>query len=140
MNVQKIIIGGIIGGIVLFFLGWLVYGMLLMDFMAKNSRSNPEAFRSETEMVWWAMIGGNLVMGMFYSYVIHRIGTKTMSAGAITGATVAFLMSLGYNLMLYAQLDLWGKTAMAADVAASVVMGAIVGAVIGWWNGRGSAN
>lgn len=137
MNVQKLIIGGIIGGIVFFLLGWLIYGILLMDFMTQHSRSNPEAFRSETEMVWWAMIGGNLMLGMLYSYVIHRIGSKGWSAGAMTGGTVGFLMSLAYDLMMYAQLDLFGKTALAADVAAAVVIGAITGAVLGWWNGRG---
>lgn len=138
MNVQKVIIGGIIGGIVLFLLGWIIYGMLLMDFMMQHSRTKTGVFRSETEMVWWALIGGNLIMGLFYSYVLNRAGEKTLAGGAITGGTVALLMTLAYDLMLYAQLDLWGKTAMAADFAASVVIGAIVGAVIGWWNGRGS--
>ena len=33
MNYKKIIIGGIAGGIAYFFLGWLVYGILLANFM-----------------------------------------------------------------------------------------------------------
>jgi hypothetical protein len=32
MNVKNFIIGGIVGGIVNFLLGWIIYGMLLKDF------------------------------------------------------------------------------------------------------------
>jgi hypothetical protein len=33
MNTNKFLIGGIIGGIAYFLIGWLVWGMLLMNFM-----------------------------------------------------------------------------------------------------------
>ena len=33
MNVKNFIIGGIVGGIVDFLLGWIVYGMILHDMM-----------------------------------------------------------------------------------------------------------
>ncbi len=39
MNTQKFLVSGIVGGIVSFFAGYLIYGLLLMDFFAKNGGS-----------------------------------------------------------------------------------------------------
>ena len=58
MKITKIVIGGIVGGISFFFLGWLIYGVLLMDFMSEFS--NTTFNRPEEEMVWWAMILSNM--------------------------------------------------------------------------------
>jgi hypothetical protein len=58
MDTKKLFMGTIVGGIACFFLGWVVYGMLLMETMA--AYSNPSIMRAGTDMVWWAMILGNL--------------------------------------------------------------------------------
>ena len=44
MDTKKFVLAGLIGGVAYFFLGWLVYGILLMDLMAI-----PEEFRSIIE-------------------------------------------------------------------------------------------
>ena len=36
MNLKKLLLGGIAGGIVFFLLGWLIYGKLLMGFMTAH--------------------------------------------------------------------------------------------------------
>jgi len=36
MNTRKFLIAGISGGIVYFLLGWLIYGMLLNDYMRSS--------------------------------------------------------------------------------------------------------
>ncbi|MBN2892920.1 MAG: hypothetical protein JXL97_13720, partial [Bacteroidales bacterium] len=65
---MKILRGTIFGGIAFFLLGWLVYGMLLMDFMAANS--NNCAARLDDEMIWWAMIVSNLILALFITLVL----------------------------------------------------------------------
>ena len=137
MNTNKFLIGGIIGGVANFLLGWLIYGMLLMSFMQTHSNNSSGAFRAETDMVWWAMVAGNLALGFLFSYILNKSNVSSAVSGATTGAIVGLLMSIGIDLMMYAQLNLWDTTAMAVDIAASTVISAIVGGVIGAYLGMG---
>lgn len=137
MNTNKFLIGGIIGGVTYFFLGWLIYGMLLMSFMQSHSSNSSGAFRAEADMVWWAMIAGNLAFGFFLSYILNKANVHSAAGGATTGAIVGLLLGIAIDLMMYAQLNLRDTTAMAADIAATTIMSAIVGAVIGWYLGMG---
>lgn len=137
MNTSKFIVGGIIGGVLYFLLGWLIYGILLMDFMTQHATSAAAGvMRPETEWPWWAMILGNMGLGFLTSYVITKANVTGAGAGATTGAVVMFLVSLSYDFIIYAQMNLYDITSAAVDIVSSAVIGAIVGAVVGWWNGR----
>jgi hypothetical protein len=138
MNTNKFLLGGIIGGIASFLLGWLVWGTLLMNFMKENSNQTSGVFRSADEMVWWALIAGNLAMGFLLSFVLNKAKINTAGGGAFTGAAVGLFTAIGVDCMMYAQVYLFNAKAMAVDVAASVIVSAIVGATIGWFNGRGA--
>jgi len=138
MSSKKFLIGGLAGGVVFFLLGWLLYGMLLMDFMMQHSNTASGVFRSETEMIWWAMVVGNLGLGFLLSYVLNKANVTGAMAGATTGAVVMLLLSVSMNCIMYAQLNLWDTTSIVVDILVSAVIGAIVGAVIGWLNGRNS--
>lgn len=137
MNTGKFVVGGLIGGILFFLLGWLIYGMLLMDFMNQHmSAAAAGVMRPEAEWPWWAMITGNFGLGFLLSFVINKSNVTSVSNGAVTGAVVMFLMSFSVNFMMYAQMNLSDLTSIVVDMVASAVIGAVVGSVLGWWNGR----
>jgi hypothetical protein len=137
MNTSKFVVGGLIGGVLFFLLGWLIYGMLLMDFMMQHmSSASSSVMRPEAEWPWWAMILGNMGLGFLLSYVLSKGNVSGTSAGATTGAVVMLLFSLSLNFIMYAQYNLSDITGVAVDIVSSAVIGAIVGAVLGWWNGR----
>ena len=130
MNSQKFIIGGIAGGIVFFILGWVIYGMLLKDFM--NGNIAPGTMRADSDMIWWALVVGNLAMGFLLAYVIGKGGAISAGKGAGTGFVLGLLVCLSYDLITYAtSTTLTSLKGVAADVAATAVMGAIGGAVVG---------
>ena len=138
MNTNKFLIGGIIGGIANFLLGWLVWGTLLMSFMKEHTTEAGKAvMRADENMIWWALIAANLLLGFLISYILNKAGVMSAGAGAAIGAVVGLLMSAAINLFNYAFMDLGDTTAMVVDVLASTVVTAIVGAIIGWFNGRG---
>lgn len=139
MNTNKFLVGGIVGGIAFFFLGWLVWGNLLLSFMNEHSNQASGVFRSMEDMIWWAMIVSNLCLGFLISYVIGRAGIKGAMAGATAGAVVGLLASLGTDLSSYALANLMDMTAIVVDVVAAIVVSGIVGAIIGWLYGRGAA-
>ena len=131
MNMKKLIAGGLAGGIAFFFLGWVVYGMLLMDFISTHSRRS-DAFRSEADMIFWAMIVGNLAYGFLVSLIINRTPNATVAQGASTGFITGFLYAAAVNFTTYAQIDLYGKKVMAADILSMAILTAVIGAVITW--------
>ncbi len=138
MNTTKMLISGIAGGIVAFFAGWLIYGMLLMDFMAQNSGTATGVMRADADMVWWALIAGNLLTGILYSYIFNRwANISTLSAGLSAGAIIGLIMGAAFDLTMYGTSNILALNGVWVDIAASAVMGAITGAVVGWVNGMG---
>lgn len=127
MNSQKLAVGGIAGGITFFLLGWVFFGMLLKDFFADNGSP------SSTDMVWWALILGNLLLGFLLAYILGKANVVTAGGGAGTGFVVGLLMSIGVNLIMYATTTHpVARKALAADAATLTVMWTIAGAVVGW--------
>lgn len=133
MDTKKLLMGTVVGGITYFILGFLIYGILLASMMEGGG-----CMRAETDMVWWAMIVGNLGFAMLLTYVFLKSGVSGFGGGAQVGAAVAFLVSLSVDLMMYATTTVMADlSAMATDVAASTVMGALAGGVIAMVLGKG---
>ncbi len=138
MNTQKFLVSGIVAGVVSFFAGYLIYGLLLMDFFTKNAGSATGVNRAMGDMVWWAMIGGSIFMGLLLSYIFNKWASiNTLSAGLTAGAVISFFMTTGTDLLIYGQTNLSTLTAVCVDIVAGTIMGAITGAVVGMMNGMG---
>src|SRR5262245_43801593 len=83
MNTNKFLVGGIIGGIANFLLGWLVWGMLLRNFVNEHTTEAGKAImRGDDNMIWWAMIAGSLCWGLMLSYVLNKSAVNSASGGA----------------------------------------------------------
>lgn len=130
------IVGGIIGAVLFFLLGWLVYGMLFMDMMA--GYMNTACTRPMEEMNMGLMVVGNLGFGFLYAYVLSSSERfASMQGGAIGGAVLGLLMSLSYDCMIYAQSTMMTSfNGVIFDVVTWTILSAVVGGVIGWWLGR----
>jgi len=133
---SKILIAGLVTGVVSFFLGWLFYGILLMDFFEENAGTATGVSKGE-EMVWWALILGNLIYGIFYAYIFGKWASiSTALTGLKAGAVIGLLIGAGFGLMYYGTSNLMNLTGTILDIAVTVVIGAILGAVAGWMLGR----
>ena len=137
MNTNKFLVGGIIGGIAYFILGWLVYGMLLMDFMTNNAGTATGVMKAESEMVWWALIVGNLLSGLALSYVLNKAGASGAAAGASVGAVFGLLVCAAFDFTMFGTSNIYTMKAILVDIAASTVMTAVVGGIVGWYLGMG---
>ena len=135
---NKILIGGLIGGIAAFLLGWVIYGMALQGVMEANTTEAAKStMRAEEDMVWWAMILGNLALGFLFALIYGRwANISTFKTGAIAGAVIGLLWGLSFDLMMYSMSTLYTLTGVAIDVIAFAVMCALVGGIVAWWLGR----
>jgi len=132
----KLLFGGIIGAVVLFLLGWLLYGILLADTMAQYT--NPACARPMEEMNMGMMILGNLFWGLTLSYILSNwSGAVNMTSGATAGAVIGCLYALAYGFMMYSTTTMVNSiTPVILDAVISAVMYGAAGAAIGWWFAR----
>ena len=137
MNTNKFLIGGIIGGIANFLLGWLVWGMMLKNFMAENAGSATGVMKADSEVVMWALIVGSLLGGFMISYVLSKAGATSASSGAGVGAVIGLLVAASYDFTMYGVTNLMNVTGALVDICASTVVTAIIGAIVGWYLGMG---
>jgi hypothetical protein len=132
---MKILRGTLFGGIVYFLLGWLVYGILLMDFLSANM--NQCASKPSGEMVWWAIIASNLVTALFLTLVLKWTGAKKITDGLTTGALFGILMTLSFDLSSWSMTTMFKSfLPLVVDVAVGTVVMAIVGMMIVLLQGR----
>lgn len=135
---SKVLVAGVIGGIVAFLFGWLVYGILLMDFMAGQLGSATGVYKEAPDMLPLAV--GNIFWGLLFAYIFGTwAGIKTFSTGAVAGAIIGFLMAAAFDLIMLGTTNIMTTTGALVDIVVSTVMSAVVGGVVGWWLGRGTA-
>ena len=138
MNTNKILMAGLVAGIVAFFAGWLIWGIALSGIMESHMGSATGVSRGE-DMIWWALVVGQLLMGFVYAYIFGRwANISTAATGAKAGAVIGFLIAASWDLTMYATTHISTLTGSIIDIIASTVASAIVGAVAGWMLGRGN--
>lgn len=135
MNTKNFLIGGVVGGVVYFLLGWLFYGNLMHQYFVDHPGTATNVDRVMDQFEWWALGLGNLLFGFLLAYVFAKSGVSTLMSGLITGGIVGLLACAAIDFTMYGTTNITSKHAVAADVATFTVMSAIVGAVIGAVNG-----
>src|SRR5258706_13078344 len=131
---SKMLIGGVLGGITFFLLGYLFYGLLLADTMAAcTSFQRPMA-----EINFVVLFVGSLFVGWVIAYIFSRWASiSTFIGGATAGATIGILLAIGFDSIGYATSTMYtGITCLIYSLIVEVIMWAVAGGVIGWWMGR----
>ena len=134
MNLKKITLVGLLGGVFSFFFGWLLFGIIFKDSMAYQLEG---VMKGESEMVWWAMIASNLLWGLFFAYIfVQWANITTWLAGLKAGAILGFLIVAAFDVGLFSMTNLLTLNSMVIDILLNTVYCAIMGAFIGWVAGK----
>lgn len=139
MNTKNFLLGGIVGGVVFFLLGWLFYGNLFANYFHENPGTATNVDKVMDQIEWWALALGNLLTGFLYAYIFAKSGVSTLMSGLITGGIVGLLMGASIDLIMYGVSNIMSKHTLVADIGISTAMGAIAGAVIGAVMGMGKS-
>jgi hypothetical protein len=130
MKTNKILLGGLAGGATFFLLGWLVYGILLMDYTKANY--NQCAMRPMEDMIWWAIILSNLAFGFLLSILFSWSNTSGIAAGIKVGGIIGLLMGISFDISMYSMSSMFSSlTAVCVDIIVYAILTAITGAVVG---------
>jgi hypothetical protein len=136
MNSKTFLIG-IAGGIVVFLMGFLIYGILLMDYFGANISSYPGLIKEPMEI--WAVGVGNIIWGILLAYFLSIGKIESGIQGAVHGASLFFLFALGSNFVMFGQYNLMPLSLTFVDALCMALLGGVSGAVIGWLLGRKTA-
>lgn len=135
MNLKNFVLPAIAGAIVALLLGYLAYGVLFRETMASPIAG---VDRKPEDIIWWAMITGNLAYGFLLAYVVAKSGAFRVVDATITCAVIGLFLSLTFDLIFHATSYLMTPKKICTDVLIMIVMSAITGSVIGWVASMGS--
>ena len=134
MTTKQFGLATLAGGVTLFVLGYLIYGIALADFFTSNSGSATGVGR--VEPVYWALGLGQLVFGAILALVINKwvqasstIGA--LKAGATIGGSAGFLMALAFDLTIYGTTNISNVLVTVVDPFLALVQMGVAGAIIG---------
>lgn len=128
----RVLAATVAGGVAFFFLGFVIYGLILDNMVMKPNMHTYAGLMNETP-VWVPLILANLVSAFLLAYIFDQwAGIRTFIGGMRGGAIVMFLIALSFQLMFLAFMNL-SKNYIPplADILGSTVLGAIGGGVIG---------
>ncbi len=137
----KTIVAGLVAGVVAYLLGWLLYGVALMDTLQNLAGTATGVMKSDAEMMEVSpmlyLILGQLIYGIFLAYVLgHWAGVSTPAGGARAGAILGLLVSLAFNLSSLGTSNILTPGGALLDTAVYTIISALAGAAAGWWLGR----
>lgn len=124
------IVGVIAGSIVMFLLGWLMFGILFMDYFQANTVQYPGLMKEPP--VIWAIYLFNLAWAALIGIVLAYGGRSGWAEGAKAGAITMFVLSAGLNMEFFAFMNMHKDTApIIVGILIVTLLGAAAGAVIG---------
>lgn len=126
---KQTILGGLAGGVTFFFLGWILFGILLREFYLGNGNHCMD--RPEEEMVWWALIASNLGWGIFLALIFEWTNTSGWMEGLKKGGIIGGIIAVSIDLGFYSMTTMYiGKRLIVGDILANIIFSAIGGAII----------
>lgn len=130
MNVKQWVIGTIVGAVVVFGAGWVLFEMLLGDYYAANAGSATGVDKDPPIM--WALVVGALAYAALIIYAMRaQAGSVNMVSGMKVGAIVGFLLWATADFSLFGITNMSNLTITVLDPFVELVHGGIAGAVLG---------
>ena len=129
MDIKRLIVGTVVGGITLYILGYIIWDMLFAEFYAANAGSATGAVKDPQAI--WALALGTLSYAALLTLAIETRGdSATIVDGLKIGALVGFLMWFGADFIIYGVWNLASLTTTIVDPLLELIRAGISGAVI----------
>ena len=119
-----------------FFIGWLIFGILLADFYKSHTIEYAGLMKDPPNLI--AIAVSNLFLGILYVYIFSTwAGIKTFLGGVYAGIIITFLIMTSFDLFMWASMNLFSRSLIVVDVIANTVLGGLMGGVAGLILGLG---
>jgi hypothetical protein len=129
MNTKQWVVGTVVGAVVLFAVGYVIFELLLKDFYAANSGSATGVYR-DTQILWAVAVGALAYAALILYALRANAASLNVVSGAKVGATVGFLIWLCADFTLYGISNINNLTLATVDPLIELVRGGITGAAL----------
>jgi hypothetical protein len=135
MDVKRLLVGTIAGGVALYATGYLIFVVIVGDFYAANVGSATGVDRST--QIQWALALASLAYAALITFtMVNRSDAMSVAVGSRVGAIVGFLLWLTADFVFYGASNIANLTRTIVDPLLEFVHGGIGGAVIAVVLGR----
>jgi hypothetical protein len=117
---KKFIIAGLVGGIIDFILGGILYGLVFTTIYPQNENTKMEF-----------IFLGCMTFGFFVSFIFNKwAGISTLIDGAKAGALIGLFYGISMNFFMFSSQPV-NYTNLGLDTIVNIIMGTGVGAAVG---------
>ena len=133
---SKFLTATVVGAVVLFVLGYLIFGLALTGFYEGNAGTATGVDKETPEWLW--LILSVLATSVFLVLVLGWRGATDVVAGFKTAAIVGLLWGISLDFGLYSMTNLHTLHLTLVDPIITAIYMGLAGAVIGMLLGRGA--
>lgn len=129
--ITRVLVATLAGAVVLFLLGYLIFGVLLNSYMQANVMQYAGMMKNPPNIMM--LIVANLAFAWLLAFVAdYWAGIRNFASGLKLGALITFPLIIWSTLRFEAFIDLYiGYALIIVVVLAATLLGAIAGGVIG---------
>ena len=129
MGAKRFVVGTLVGGMVLYAVGYVIFTRAFAAFYAANAGSATGVDRGGE--LFWAVALANLAYAGLVMFAIgNRVDSLSVGEGATIGAIVGFLLWCTADFVVYGTTNIANLTRTVVDPLLEIVHGGIGGAVI----------
>ena len=129
MDTKRIVIGTLVGGVAMYVLGYLIFGLAFGAFYAANVGSATGVAR-ETNLVWAVALGSLSYAALITLGIGSQTGSSNLAAGVKVGAVIGFLLWFTVDFTSYGNANVLNLTRTVVDPLLEIVRGGIAGGLI----------
>lgn len=129
MDTRRLVTGTLVGGIVLYVVGYLIFDLAFGNFYAANAGSATGVAR-DSQLVWAVALGSLSYAALITLAIGSRGRSTTIGTGVKIGAVVGFLLWFTVDFILYGVSNVANLTRTMVDPPLELVRGGIAGGVI----------
>jgi len=134
MSTNRFVMATLAGGVTIFVMGFLIYGLATASFFEANQGTATGVLKETPDFLYLGL--GQLVFGTLLTVVIGKwAGASGAGSGLQIGATLGLLMGFAIDLTMHGVTNTANLTATLVDPFLVAVQmgcgGAAVGAVLG---------
>ena len=129
MDIKRLIIGTVVGGIALYILGYVIFGLAFADFYAAN-RGSATGVTKDPQVIWALGLGMLSYAALLTLAIGTRARSSTIVEGLKIGVIVGFLLWFSVDFIRYGLGNVWNLTATIVDPLLELIRAGISGAII----------
>src|SRR5881296_327348 len=114
MDAKRFVVGTLVGGIVLYAVGYVIFTRAFANFYAANAGSATGVDRGRE--LFWAVALANVAYAALVTFAIgNRVSSLSIGGGATIGAIVGFLLWCTADFVVYGTTNIANLTRTVVD-------------------------